>query len=62
MENNGKRGRNWKAKYLTIAAFEKFVSNDFWHLSLKVNISLWLMGIILVLMGITLAVVLVFVT
>lgn len=59
MEN--KKGRNWKAKYLTIERFEKFMGNEFWHLNLKVNISLWLMGVILALMAITLGVVLVFI-
>ncbi|KKM79142.1 hypothetical protein LCGC14_1352880 [marine sediment metagenome] len=52
----------WKQKYLTIDMFDKFLHNAFWHLNLKVNISLWLMGIIIALMGITLGVVLVFVS
>ncbi len=50
-----RRGRNWKAKYLTLEAFERFLKNDFWHLNLKVNITLWLLGVILILLGITLA-------
>lgn len=31
MENKTKKGRNWKAKYLTIELFDKFVKNDYAH-------------------------------
>ena len=46
---------NHPKKWLTVDRFEKFIHNDFWHLNLKVNISLWLQGFILVIMAITLA-------
>ncbi len=39
------RGR--KPKYLTVDRFETFVSNEFWHVQVKVNALLWLCGIIL---------------
>lgn len=42
MNNRGK-----KPKYLTIERFEKFVSNDFWHLKVKVNAVLWVVLAIL---------------
>ena len=41
------KGRNWKAKYMTIERFEKFCSNDFWHLKVKVNAVLWIVLTIL---------------
>lgn len=41
------RGRNWKAKYLTIERFEKFMGNEFWHLKIKVNAVLWIVLTIL---------------
>jgi len=31
-----KRGRNWRAKYLTVERFDKFLGNDFAHLSTAV--------------------------
>jgi len=42
---NEHRGR--KPKYLTIERFEKWVSNDYWHLTAKVNIIFWVMLTIL---------------
>ena len=40
-----KRGR--PAKYVTIEMFNKFLSNDFWHVQRNVRVLLWLNGIIL---------------
>lgn len=31
-----------RAKYLTVDRFEKFVSNEFWHLKVKTNAVLWI--------------------
>ena len=36
-----------KPKYLTVERFEKFLSNDFWHLKVKVNTVLWVCATIL---------------
>lgn len=33
---DGNRGKNWRAKYLTIETFEKWKDNDFAHLAKKV--------------------------
>ena len=52
-QNHRKGGR--PPKWLTVEIFEKFIHNDFWQLNLKVNISLWLQGFILIIMAITLA-------
>ena len=38
MENH--RGR--KPKYLTVEVFNHFLSQDFWHLKIKVNAVLWI--------------------
>ncbi len=37
-----RKGRNWKSKYMTNDKFDKFLSNDFWHLKVKVNAIMWL--------------------
>lgn len=42
-----KRGRNWRAKYLTMEQFEKFLGNDFWHLKWKVDFIFWVVLAIL---------------
>jgi hypothetical protein len=34
------RGR--PPKYLTVERFEKFLSNDFWHLKIMVKASFWI--------------------
>ena len=45
MEN--KRGRNWRARYLTIEAFEKWKGQDFCHLVKDVKLNRKLLLIIL---------------
>jgi hypothetical protein len=45
MAGNNKSGR--KPKYVTIEMFEKFKSNDFYHLYLKVKLNSTLLWIIL---------------
>ena len=42
-----RKGRNWRCKYLTIEKFEKFLSNDFHDVKLKLTAVLWLTGLIL---------------
>lgn len=42
-----KKPRNWKRKYMTIEMFEKFLNNDFYHLQIKVNATMWLSLVIL---------------
>ena len=47
-----KKGRNWRAKYLTKAEFDAWKSNDFWHLRQRVNWNTWLsLTILAVLIG-----------
>lgn len=49
-ENKGKRGR--PRLYLTIERFEKWLSNDFYHLKLEVRMIKWLtVTILAVLIG-----------
>lgn len=51
MENE-KRGRNWRAKYLTKVDFEAWKGNDFWHLRQRVDQLTWLsLTILAVLIG-----------
>lgn len=38
---------NHPKKYLTIERFQAFLSNDFWHLKVKVNATLWIVLAIL---------------
>ncbi len=45
MANEKQRGR--KRKYLTVECFERFVSNDFWHLEQRVKTISRLVWIIL---------------
>ena len=42
-ESNGK----YKAKYLTIELFEKFVNNEFWHIKQYAKWSVWLSLVVL---------------
>ena len=47
-----KKGRNWRAKYLTKAEFDAWKANDFWHLRQRVNWNTWLsLTILAVLIG-----------
>lgn len=41
-------GRNWKKKYMTIEMFEKFLSNDFYHLKRDVSSNKWLLRALLI--------------
>ena len=43
-----KRGRNWKAKYLTIEVFEIFRDNHFKHLKDEVREVKWLLRVVAV--------------
>ena len=47
MENQpcNKRGR--RPLYLTVEMFNKFLSNDFWHVQRNVKVLIWLNGTIL---------------
>ena len=44
-ENKNPRGR--PPRYLSIERFERFLTNDFWHLKVKVNAVLWVVLAIL---------------
>lgn len=37
-----RKGKNWRKTYMTIEMFEKFMTNDFYHLKLAVHASLWI--------------------
>jgi len=42
-----RKGRNWKARYLTIDKFGEFLSNDFHHLKSEVREVKWILRIAL---------------
>jgi len=52
IKNEEGKGRNWKAKYLTIEQFERFMNNDFHHLKGEVREVKWVLrGALVVLIG-----------
>ena len=47
-EIDERKGRNWRAKYLTKEDFWKWVANHFAHVKVKVDIILWVLGAIFI--------------